>query len=320
MPKSRLLLIVLLLYSTNIFSSGYTDSTFNFNNYKSENFNLGIVKDSLRNVNVPGLIAVGSVTPIALTGVYIYMNHAWWDGKKTDFHFDDGKDLTYARNLDKLGHFTSSCLVSNAFADILRVTKVSENWALYGGAVLSTLNATVIEIKDAYAPYWGFSVYDEMANILGAFYPVLQAKVPFMKNFNFKWSFDFDYSYDTEYYNYKVITEHEEAYSFIDDYDRQYFWLTVDWANIFCKNKPKYMFPYCIDFAIGMSANNLKTLDPNKEIKNELYIGFDVNLTKFFQNKKFGYYICKYLNFYHLPMPGMQVAPKAKVSYPLFMY
>ncbi|MCQ2958758.1 MAG: YfiM family protein [Bacteroidales bacterium] len=278
--------------------------------------------DSLSNdkINIPGVVAVGSITPLALAGVYVYMNNAWWNEKSTGFHFDDGKDLIYAKNLDKLGHYTASLMVSNAFSDILRVANVPENWALFGGATLSVLNATVIEIKDGYAPYWGFSIYDELANVLGAFYPVLQAKVPFFKNINFKWSFDLDYSYETEYYKYKVATEHEEAYSFIDDYDRQYFWMTVDWANIFCKNKPKNKFPYCIDFAIGASANNLKTLDPDKKICQELYVGFDLNLTKLFQRKNWGYYVCKYLNFYHLPMPGMQIAPKPKVSYPLLMY
>lgn len=266
-----------------------------------------------RKVNVPGLIATGSITPLALAGVYVYMDNAWWSGGRSGFHFDSGSDLHYARNLDKLGHFTASCLVSNAFSDILRVFNVPENWSMWGGAALGALNATVIEIKDGYSPLWGFSIYDEMANFLGAFYPVLQTKVPFFKNFNFRWSYDWDYSYETEYYKYKASFNYENSYSFIDDYDRQYFWLTIDWANLFCKEKAKYKFPYCIDFAIGMSARNLKTLDKSKEIRQEFFIGFDVNLTKFFQNRNIGYYICKYLNFYHLPMPSWQVSPESKV-------
>lgn len=274
-----------------------------FNSYSQE-------IDSVENkVNIPGLITIGSVTPLALAGVYVYMDNVWWSERSTGFHFDDGTDLKYAKNLDKMGHFTASCLASTAFADILRVFRVPENLSLWGGATLGILNATVIEIKDGYAPYWGFSVYDEMANVFGALYPVLQAKVPFFKNFNFKWSYDFDYSYKTEYYKYKLATETSDAYSFIDDYDRQYFWLTVDWANLFCKEKSKYKFPYCIDFAVGMSARNLKTQDKSKDIRQEFFIGFDVNLTKFFQNRNIGYYVCKYLNFYHLPMPSLRVYP-----------
>lgn len=266
-----------------------------------------------KEINVPGLITVGAVAPVALAGVYVYMHQAWWSESSTGFHIDDGTDLKYARNLDKLGHFTASYLASNAFSDILRLTNVPENVALFGGAGLSVLNATIIEVKDGFAPYWGFSVYDELANVVGAFYPVLQAKVPFFQNFNFRWSFDWNYSYNTEYYTYKITRGSKDQYFFIDDYDRQYFWMTIDWANLFCKNKPHYRFPYCVDLAIGVSSDNLKTLDPNKKERIEWYIGFDVNLTKFFQQRKIGYYVCKYLNFYHLPTPAVQISPKGKV-------
>jgi hypothetical protein len=271
-------------------------------------------------LNVPGIISVCAVSPAIITGVYVYMHHTWWSEKETALHFDDGKDLTYALNLDKLGHYTASCLASNGFSDILRVIGFSENTSLWGGAALSTVNATIIELKDGYAPYWGFSLYDETANILGAFYPVLQAKVPFFKNINFKWSYDVDYSYNTVYYKYKVATESASAYSFIDDYDRQYFWMTFDWASIFCKDKPKYKFPYCIDFAIGFSGQNIKAeqygeFDPSysaADTHHQFFIGLDFNLTKLFKKKNVAYYVCKYANFYHLPMPALQVAPKAR--------
>ena len=88
--------------------------------------------------------------------------------------------------------------------------------------------------------------------------------------------------------------------------------MTVDWANLFCKDKQKYKFPYFFDFAIALSGNNLKTLNANKKEGLELYLGIDLNLTKLFKQKNVGYYICKYVNFYHLPMPALQVAPRGK--------
>ena len=286
--------------------------------FSQENDTISHYSDSAKKVNVAGLVTVGAVTPMALAGVYVYMHHAWWSESSSGFHFDDGKDLEYARNLDKLGHFTASYLASTAFSDILRLTHVPENWALFGGAGLSVLNATIIEIKDGFAPFWGFSVYDEMANVLGAFYPVLQAKVPFFQHIQFRWSYDWNYSYETEYYRYKVAKGSSSEYFFIDDYDRQYFWMTVDWAGLFCKKQPSYKFPYCVDFAIALSGNNLKTLDANKKEELELYVGFDINLTKLFRKKQVGYYICKYLNFYHLPMPALQVAPRGKGYWVLY--
>ena len=41
----------------------------------------------------------------ALGGSYWYIQNSWWSEKQVPFHFDAGADLSYALNVDKMGHF-----------------------------------------------------------------------------------------------------------------------------------------------------------------------------------------------------------------------
>ena len=60
--------------------------------------------DSLK-VNKKRVFIVGSSLAVALGGSYWYIQNSWWSDKQIPFHFDDGADLTYALNVDKVGHF-----------------------------------------------------------------------------------------------------------------------------------------------------------------------------------------------------------------------
>ena len=51
------------------------------------------------------LVAVSSSLALALTGSYWYIENSWWSEDRGSFNFDQGKDLEYALNVDKAGHF-----------------------------------------------------------------------------------------------------------------------------------------------------------------------------------------------------------------------
>ncbi|MDR0941717.1 MAG: YfiM family protein, partial [Bacteroidales bacterium] len=246
-------------------------------------------------------------------GLYVYLQNAWWSEQRVPFHFQD--DISYALGLDKAGHFTSSVLVSTAFADLYTLAGIRRKNALWLGAGTSIACATIVEIRDALAPYWGFSKYDEIANIAGALYPVLQEKVPFFRSFNFRWSYSF-----TKPSYYMSLPENKNSI-FLDDYERQNFWFTIDIARLFFPNKDHRKFPYFIDLTIGMSARDISGVeDPARNESlgyktgyREWFIGFDINLSKLqFTDTKVERYVRKYLNFYHAPMPAVRVNPNTK--------
>ena len=256
-----------------------------------------------------------SVVPVTVGGLYVYLQKAWWADQRVPFHFED--DLLYALNLDKAGHFVSGILVSTAFTDLYTFAGIKRKNAVWFGAGTSIVCSTIVEMRDAVAPYWGFSRFDELANILGAMYPVLQEKVSFFKNFNFKWSYSF-----TKPSYYMSLPENKNSI-FLDDYERQNFWLTVDVARIFFPHKNHRKFPYFIDLAVGMSARDLSGANSHernekmgwREGYRECFIGFDLNLSKLkFTNTKVEHYARKYMNFYHLPSPNVRVEPNAKAG------
>ena len=49
------------------------------------------------------VIVVSSSLVAILGGSYLYVENSWWSDKQIPFHFDDGADLTYALNVDKVG-------------------------------------------------------------------------------------------------------------------------------------------------------------------------------------------------------------------------
>ena len=272
-------------------------------------FNESILRqnDTIK-VNYKELALVGTIIPVTMTGVYIYLNNVWWRDDRVPFHITDELELHYALNLDKAGHFISSYFVSTVFCDVLQVTGLTKNQAVWGGAALSIINSGIVEVKDGLSPYWGFSKFDMLANTCGALLPVLQYKYPFFQNIHFNWSYDFSHpSY------YKSLPERKDA-SFIDDYERQNFWITFDAARAFFPDKDHSKFPYFLDPAFGMSAQNL---DGKGSGQYEWFLGLDINLSKLkFVDKPFEKVVSKYLYFYHWPEPALRLHPQVTV-YPI---
>jgi hypothetical protein len=56
-------------------------------------------------INYGRLSLTGGSALAVLGGSYLYIQNAWWSDQSSEFHFDDGSDLRYAKNIDKGGHF-----------------------------------------------------------------------------------------------------------------------------------------------------------------------------------------------------------------------
>ena len=46
-----------------------------------------------------------------------------------------------------------------------------------------------IDVKDGFAPSWGFSVFDVLSGTLGGFFPMMERYVPVFKYVDLKWSY-----------------------------------------------------------------------------------------------------------------------------------
>ncbi len=113
--------IILLSYDTCIVINKfiYSDSTI-ISKYKKSFFK----NDTA--FNFARFSIVGESTFIALIGSYDYLNNALWAGSRTSFHFDGGssnilkafdfgRNMIYAKGLDKLGHFYGGRIAGDFF-------------------------------------------------------------------------------------------------------------------------------------------------------------------------------------------------------------
>ncbi|MDG1427055.1 MAG: DUF2279 domain-containing protein [Flavobacteriales bacterium] len=268
-------------------------------------------------INKKRFFLVSSSLASGLVASYLYVQNAWWSAEQIPFHFDDGSDLTYALNLDKAGHFLGGLQASDLFSSSMRWTGMKTTKALWYGAAFGTGLQLAIEMKDAYAPYWGFSKWDLALGSAGSLWPVLQHhnkdfsaisfKLSYYKRSNIYWQLDQQRGKETSSFNWQ------------DDYPNQTYWMTFDinhFLDLCC-------WPEWLNLAIGYGIDDTQYLDDNLSKtggNREFYIAFDYDLPKMLKNwnSPLGKRVSRWLNYMHFPAPTIRISPKFEF-YPLFI-
>ena len=292
--KSLFLLVIFFVLSQNIFGQS----------------------DSLK-LNKKRVFIVGSSLAGALGGSYLYVQNSWWSEKQEPFHFDDGADLTYALNVDKVGHFMGGLEAADVFSSSMKWAGMQEEQALWYGAAFGSGLQLAIEMKDAYAPYWGFSKWDLALGSAGSLFPVAQYYNDDLKAINFKFSY---YKQSDIYWELDRQREKEpNKYAWQDDYPNQTYWLAVD-VNHFTET---CCWPDWLNLAIGFGLDDTQYLNENNTKmggNNEWYIALDYDIPKMLKkwNSPTGKKVKHWLNYIHLPAPTIRISPKLEF-YPLFL-
>ncbi|MCS7229843.1 MAG: DUF2279 domain-containing protein [Candidatus Kryptonium sp.] len=263
---------------------------FPFGNYFSADDSIS--KPVGEKINYTKLAIVGLGTVGVMGVIHVYQQNAWWSGQRRSFHVVN--DWDYALNIDKIGHFYGANLISNLFASSLQWAGVEKKKSMIYGAVLGSVFGLYVEFEDGFATQWGFSPGDAGANILGAWYPIAQHYVPFLKNFNFKWSY--------------IPTSQLRSGKkkiFIDDHEGQVMWLSISVNNFLPKEIEKF-YPDFLNIAIGYGVRELDGLGGGKR---EFYISLDYDLEKLPGDGWFLKLLKKNLNYIHLPAPAVRLTP-----------
>ena len=103
---------------------------------------------------------------------YFLVRNSWWSNQSQSFHFDKGNDMVYAKNLDKAGHFMGGMVISKMLLDGFLWAGIEKKKSYWYSAFSSSAIQLFIELKDAYAPYWGFSKWDFISGSAGSFFPI----------------------------------------------------------------------------------------------------------------------------------------------------
>jgi len=254
---------------------------------------------------------------LGLVSGYYYANKIWWESNTSDFHFDQGSDLTYALNLDKMGHFLGGVIVSDVLSNSFSSIGLKESKSFVYATLFSSAIQLGIEIKDGYGPYWGFSKWDLISGTMGSFWPISKYYVPKLQGINFKFSY---FKNSNKYLELEEQRGNEVNYIFWqDDYINQTYWITFD-VNHFIET---CCWPKWMNLAIGFGIDDSQFLDQNNKKtggSHEIYLSLDYNLSILLEKwetpfaKKIKYWI----NYFHFPAPAIRITPKIDF-YPLFL-
>ncbi len=257
--------------------------------------------NSASKINYYRLGIVSGTSLAFLGGFYLRMKTAWWKDDSRKFHFS--YDDKYVKNVDKVGHLYGAVLFTEGFGLGLRWSGLDEESSLLYGGILSTIVYTGIEIKDGFAPYWGFDPGDMAADLIGAFYPYLQTQVSFLKDFNLKWS----YWPSTSPYFSHIDGVNQNDQFFTDDYEGQTFWLSVNVRN-YLPDSFRSIWPDFLNIAGGLSVKNIDGHGNGDYI---VIISPDISLRKLFKSEsEFLNSLLGYFDYLHFPLPAIQVSPK----------
>lgn len=271
----------------------WRDSTWDYRSEDSAD-----VKSEIEPAKVFG---VASLTLIAYGAAYGFVfEKGWWDDERTHFHFEN--DFDYALNLDKFGHFAAGVVLGEFFYEGYHWAGASE-FQSYLFAGLSALATHIaIDVKDGFAPTWGFSIFDVLSGGLGGFLPMAERYVPLFKYIDLKWSY---------WINSNAYYDSNHAASggvFTDDYVNQTFWLSVKPYRLLPESVRKY-YPSWLAIAVGLSIDE-KVFTKEPHPRREVYVALDYDLEAFRPQSRFARFAIKMLNYFKLPAPTIQVYPE----------
>ena len=263
------------------------------------------------------VLIVSSSLAAVLWGSYLYVENSWWSDKQIPFHFDDGADLTYALNVDKVGHFMGGLEAADFFSSSMKWAGMNERKSLWYGAAFGSGLQLAIEMKDAYAPHWGFSKWDLALGSAGSFWPVAQYYNDDLKAINFKFSY---YKRSNIYWDLdKQRGKEPNKYAWQDDYPNQTYWVTFD-VNHFVES---CCWPDWLNVAVGFGIDDTQYLNSSNRKtggNNEWYVALDYDVPKMLKkwNSPTGKKVKHWLNYFHFPAPTIRISPKLEL-YPLFL-
>lgn len=287
--------LLLFLFAVNSFAAPgdpltWRDSTWD---YRSEDST-----DLATDVSWLKVGGVASLTLIAYGAAYwLVFEKGWWDDERSHFHFEN--DFDYALNLDKFGHFAAGVMLGESFYEGYRWAGATEFQSYLFAGLSAMMTHVAIDVKDGYSPEWGFSIFDVLSGTLGGFYPMAERYIPIFKYIDLKWSY---------WINTKAYYDQSETGVFTDDYCNQTFWASFKPYRLLPAAARQY-YPSWLAFAAGLSIDE-KVFTREPHPRREVYIALDYDLEAFRPQSRLARTVIKYLNYFKLPAPTIQVYPE----------
>lgn len=254
-------------------------------------------------VSLPRLALVSLGPVVSLAGSYVWIKRSYWSEDATGFHFNGRNDFLYALNLDKAGHFYAGALVADLSAGGLRWAGLGRRDSYLYGALLSTLIQVTFEIKDGFAPTWGFSTWDVAAGTAGSLYAVGRHYSAILNATRLK----LGYARRSDSY-----WKRQKHAMIVDDYVNQTFWLSLD-VNALLPERLEAAWPDFLRIAVGVGID--ETTDGVGGGRRELFLGLDYSLETIVGNPRSPLLkgLLHLFEYVKLPAPAVRLTPTGRV-------
>ncbi|WP_374173791.1 DUF2279 domain-containing protein [Flavobacterium tructae] len=248
------------------------------------------------------MITEATLASVTLLG----LNQLWYaDYPRSNFHFIN--DNNEWLQMDKVGHMYSAYHLGRFGAEMMKWSGADQKKQLIYGAGFGFAFLTAVEILDGFSSEWGASSGDVIANATGTALYVSQELLWKEQRIVPKFSF-----HTTQYANLrpKVLGSSLNE-QLLKDYNGQTYWLSVNLHSFAKESKiPKWLnvaFGYGAD---GMLTGNLQNDNPdftqNPKRFRQIYLSFDVDLTKIETKSHFLKTIFSIFNTIKIPAPTLE--------------
>jgi hypothetical protein len=250
-----------------------------------------------------GIVAGGILS--AFTALHIYQSNAWWSNDRSPFHVIEDPD--YQADFDKFGHTFGGYYTSHFFDEAYRWAGMDSARASLMGALSGALYEFYVEIEDGFASGWGFSRGDAKGDMAGAAFYLLNQRVPFLRNFRYKWMYT-----PTD----KLLKNHPDepghTATFIEDYGGQTYYLSANVHNFLPENLQPY-WPKWLNIAAAVSGYDINYPDFARRHK-AWYVSLDYDLDKIIPETPWGVlnFLIRGLGYWHFPAPAWRFYPDHK--------
>ena len=194
-------------------------------------------------------------------------------------------------------------VLGEAFYEGYRWAGATEFQSYLFAGLSAMMTHIAIDVKDGYSPS-GDSAFLTCFLEPWVVLPMAERYVPVFKYVDLKWS----YWINSDAY-YDKNDGHVGDAVFTDDYVNQTFWASFKPYRMLPAGARKY-YPSWLAFAAGISVNE-ETMDYHaKNRHREVYLALDYDLEAFRPQSRLARTLIKYLNYFKLPAPTIQVYPE----------
>lgn len=255
---------------------------------------------------------------------------------QSSFHlFDDSREWN---QMDKYGHVYTTYFQSEMCYKVAKWTGMSNRQSVIYGASCGFVLQAAVEVFDGFSDKWGFSVYDLVANSVGAGLFTWQQLLWNEQRIRIKIQSQLGRQYNQSITNStgdEITTldhradnlfGHTIPQRFLKDYNAQTYWISINPQSFGMSAMPKWL-----NLSIGFGSDNLfggfentwevdgEEVNYNRPRFRQFYFGPDIDFARFNPKNHWVKTLFSILNVYKFPMPAIQYNREHGISYHLIL-